>query len=122
MMAVGGALGMAGIAAPFVELGIGLSVLALGLVLAFGVGLSSVVAVAMAGFFAIFHGHAHGAEMPDRTSGFAYAAGFVLATGMLHLAGLGIGLTARSLAPTLRPNHDDGHHHHHHGAASARQG
>lgn len=103
MMVVGGALGMAGIAVPFVELGIGLSVLSLGLVLAFGVGLSSVVAVAMAGFFAIFHGHAHGAETPEAASGLAYGLGFVLATGMLHLAGLGIGLTARSLAPTLRP-------------------
>lgn len=103
MMVVGGALGMAGIDMPFVELGIGLSVLALGLVLAFGVGLPTVVAAAMVGFFAIFHGHAHGAETPDTATGLAYGLGFVLATGMLHLTGIGVGLAARGLAPTVRP-------------------
>jgi urease accessory protein len=103
MMAVGGALGMAQIGVPFVELGIGLSVLALGLVLAFGVGLPTVAAVALVGFFAVFHGHAHGAEMSDTTSGLAYGVGFILATGLLHLVGIGGGLAARGVGASLRP-------------------
>ncbi|MFD1330943.1 HupE/UreJ family protein [Methylopila musalis] len=103
MMTVGGALGMAGVDVPFVELGIGLSVLALGLVLAFGIGLSSVAAAAMVGFFAIFHGHAHGAEMPGAANALSYGLGFLLATGLLHLAGVGLGRAARGLAPTVRP-------------------
>ena len=92
MMAVGGALGMAGIAVPFVETGIGLSVVVLGAAVAFGLSLPVSAAMVLVGFFAIFHGHAHGAEMPETGSGFAYGAGFILATTLLHGAGIGIGL------------------------------
>lgn len=92
VMALGGALGMAGIAVPFVELGIGLSVVVLGAVVAFGVKAPLAVAMGLVGLFAVFHGHAHGAEMPADASGLAYGAGFMAATGLLHLSGIGMGI------------------------------
>jgi urease accessory protein len=73
MMAVGGALGMGGVALPFAEFGIGLSVVAFGVAVAFRLHMPIAVAMALVGFFAVFHGHAHGAEMPDTASGFEYA-------------------------------------------------
>jgi urease accessory protein len=91
MMVVGGALGMAGIGIPFVEIGIGLSVVVFGAAVALRANVPVVAAMAVAGFFAIFHGHAHGAEMPDNVSGFEYALGFVLATALLHATGIGLG-------------------------------
>ncbi|MBV9076786.1 MAG: HupE/UreJ family protein [Methylobacteriaceae bacterium] len=92
MMVAGGALGMAGVGLPFVEVAIGLSVVVLGLVLALGLNLPVAAAMALVGFFAIFHGHAHGAEMPETASGLAYGSGFVLATALLHVAGIALGL------------------------------
>ena len=92
LMAVGGALGISGIDVPFVELGIALSVIVLGGVVAFGVKAPLAAAMAMVGFFAIFHGHAHGAEMPADASGLAYGLGFMSATALLHVAGLGLGM------------------------------
>src|SRR5690348_12180730 len=92
VMITGGVLGMAGIEVPFVEIGIGLSVVALGLAVALGLHLPTAAAMALVGLFAIFHGHAHGAEMPESISGLEYAAGFVIATAMLHVCGIGIGL------------------------------
>ncbi|MFO0346084.1 MAG: HupE/UreJ family protein [Labrys sp. (in: a-proteobacteria)] len=92
MMLVGGALGMAGLAMPFVENAILLSVIALGAVVALNMAPPVLVSVAIVGFFALFHGHAHGAEMPAGASGLGYAAGFVLATSLLHAAGLVAGL------------------------------
>lgn len=92
MMAAGGAIGMAGIALPFTEAAIALSIVALGAAIAFGLRLPLVATMAAVGLFAIFHGHAHGAEMPETASGLAYGAGFVLATAMLHLGGIGVGL------------------------------
>ncbi len=92
LMAVGGALGIGGIDVPFVELGIALSVIVLGGVVAFGLKAPLAAAMAIVGFFAIFHGHAHGAEMPADASGLAYGLGFMSATGLLHLAGIGIGM------------------------------
>ena len=65
-MALGGALGMAGLALPYGEIGIALSVIALGLAVALRISLPVLIATALAGLFAIFHGHAHGAEMPRR--------------------------------------------------------
>jgi urease accessory protein len=96
VMALGGVVGFSGFALPFVELGIGLSIVVLGAAVAFG--LKPVVAAAMGlvGFFAVFHGFAHGAEMPDSVAGLAYGAGFVVATALLHAAGLGLGLLAAS--------------------------
>ena len=92
LMAVGGALGISGIDVPFVELGIALSVVVLGAAVAFGVKAPLAAAMAIVGFFALFHGHAHGAEMPADASGLAYGLGFMSATALLHLAGLGLGM------------------------------
>ncbi len=104
MMAAGGALGAAGVGVPHVETGIALSVLVLGAAIAFGLSVPTAVAMVLVGFFAIFHGHAHGAEMPAAASGLAYGAGFVLATAALHATGvaLGLGLGRMKGAPALR--------------------
>lgn len=90
-MAAGGALGIGGLPVPFVETGIALSVVVLGAAVAFGVRAPLAMAMGLAGVFAVFHGYAHGAEMPAGAGGAAYAAGFVAATALLHLAGLGAG-------------------------------
>jgi len=97
-MAIGGAMGIAGFALPYAEIGIAVSVIVLGLAVALRVGLPTLAAVALAALFAIFHGHAHGAEMPQSLSGYEYAAGFLLATALLHGVGLAVGLTAGRLA------------------------
>jgi urease accessory protein len=92
MMAAGGVLGMTGIGLPYVEIAIGLSVVVLGIIVATRVNPPVAIAMALVGFFAIFHGHAHGAEMPETASGLAYGAGFVLATALLHAIGIGLAL------------------------------
>ena len=92
MMIVGGVLGIAGVSLPFVEIGIGLSVVVFGMAVAFGLNMPAALAMLLVGFFAIFHGHAHGTEMPESISGLAYGAGFVLATATLHAFGIGLGL------------------------------
>jgi urease accessory protein len=92
LMIVGGALGMGGLGLPFVEIGIALSVVALGGAVALGIDMPTAAAAALVGVFALFHGHAHGTEMPETASGLAYGAGFVAATAMLHLAGIAVGL------------------------------
>lgn len=91
VMAVGGVLGITGLALPLVELGIALSVVVLGAAVAFGLRAPVAVAMSIAGVFAIFHGYAHGAEMPAAASGLAYGIGFMIATAALHLCGLGLG-------------------------------
>jgi urease accessory protein len=95
VMALGGALGIAGIALPFVEAGIAASALVLGLMVTLAVRPPLGVAAALVGIFAIFHGHAHGTELPHATSALGYAAGFVMATGLLHLGGIAMGLLIR---------------------------
>jgi urease accessory protein len=97
MMAAGAGLAMAGFALPFVELGISASVVALGVAVAFQLPLPVIAAMGIAGFFAVFHGAAHGAEMPVDASGASYAAGFLAATALLHLAGIGIGMALSRL-------------------------
>jgi urease accessory protein len=92
VMALGGALGAAGIALPFVEAGIAISVIVLGLAVALHWKTPIAGAMALAGLFAIFHGHAHGTEMPVDALGLEYGLGFVLATALLHGAGIGFGL------------------------------
>lgn len=103
VMAAGGALGIAGVPIPFVETGIAISVIVLGAAVALRWKWPVVGAMALAGLFAIFHGHAHGAEMPIDASGIDYAAGFMIATALLHAAGIAIGLTkvGRQHAPRL---------------------
>ncbi|MBI3850603.1 MAG: HupE/UreJ family protein [Verrucomicrobia bacterium] len=97
VMAVGGLLGVAAISIPFVEYGIIASVLVLGVLIAAAVRLPLVASVIVIGLFALFHGHAHGAEMPETASGFAYGLGFMSATACLHLCGVGVGLLAQRL-------------------------
>lgn len=92
VMALGGAMGVAGIPLPAVETGIALSGIVLGLLVVFAVRLPLWGAAVIVGAFAIFHGHAHGTELPTAADPMAYAAGFVIATGLLHLAGIAIGL------------------------------
>jgi urease accessory protein len=90
-MALAGAAGAVGIQLPFVEVGIAVSIITLGLIVAFGAKPPVAVAMGLVAFFAIFHGHAHGAELPADASGIAYGAGFVVATAFLHAIGIGAG-------------------------------
>ena len=94
VMAVGGVLGMASVPLPPVELGIALSVLVLGGMIAFSVKAPIWLASLLVAFFAIFHGYAHGAELPSAADPVGYSVGFVLSTGLLHLVGIAIGLLA----------------------------
>jgi urease accessory protein len=102
MMAVGGALGVAGIAIPHVEIGITLSVIVLGAAVALRLQWPLAAAMGLVGLFAIFHGHAHGAEMPETASGLAYAAGFLVATASLHAAGIALGYVIGAQASAAR--------------------
>jgi len=95
VMAFGGFLGLLGLPLPGVEVGIALSALALGLAVATGWRPPLAVAALLVAAFAVFHGHAHGTELPQGQSGLAYSIGFVVATGLLHLAGIGIGVIHR---------------------------
>jgi urease accessory protein len=92
VMALGGVLGLAGLGLPFVELGIALSIVVLGAAVAFRIAAPVAAAMALVGFFSIFHGYAHGAEMPETVGGLAYGAGFIAATALLHAVGLAGGL------------------------------
>ena len=94
VMSLGGALGMAGIAMPFVEPGIIASLLVIGVLVAAAVRLPLVASMLVVGLFAIFHGHAHGAEMPETVAGVAYGVGFILSTAFLQLLGVGLGVAA----------------------------
>jgi len=95
VMAFGGFLGLLGIPLPGVEAGIALSALALGLAVATAWRAPLAVAAVLVAVFAVFHGHAHGTELPEGQSGLTYSIGFVVATGLLHLAGIGIGVIHR---------------------------
>jgi urease accessory protein len=95
VMAVGGAFGVLGVPLPAVETGIALSGVVLGLVVLFAVRAPLWVAAIIVGVFAIFHGHAHGAELPEAANPFAFAVGFMIGTGLLHMAGIGLGLLTR---------------------------
>ncbi|RVC83994.1 HupE/UreJ family protein [Mesorhizobium sp. M4A.F.Ca.ET.022.05.2.1] len=90
MMALGGALGASSAYLPHAELGIALSVIVLGGIVALKVKAPVGIATGVVGCFAIFHGYAHGAEMPENASGFAYAAGFMIATALLHATGIAV--------------------------------
>ncbi|WP_315837332.1 HupE/UreJ family protein [Bradyrhizobium prioriisuperbiae] len=96
VMLVGGALGMTGVALPFVEPGILASVVVLGLLVALAVDLPVWLGAAIVGLFALFHGHAHGAEVPEAASGLAYMAGFAVATAVLHGVGIAVALSLKS--------------------------
>ncbi len=92
MMAIGALLGLIGIPLPGVEVGIALSAVILGTMVLFSVRAGLIVAAVLVGFFALFHGHAHGTELPAGQSGLLYSMGFVISTGCLHGVGILIGL------------------------------
>ena len=95
MMAMGAMMGLLGIPVPGVEIGIALSAIVLGTMILAEVRPKLAVAIAMVGIFAIFHGHAHGTELPAGQSGLLYSMGFVIATGCLHGVGVALGLVHR---------------------------
>ena len=98
MMVMGGVLGMAGFNVPLTEVGIGVSVLVLGSINAVSVRLPVSIAMALAATFALFHGFAHGAEMPENASGVLFASGFVVSTILLHGIGIALGMGIMSLS------------------------
>ena len=91
VMVAGAVLGMFGVPLPAVEMGIALSVAALGTSIALALRAPVWVAAIIVGAFAIFHGYAHGRELPSAADPAGYSSGFVLATGLLHVLGIGIG-------------------------------
>ena len=95
VMAMGGMLGFLGVSIPGVEYGIAASAIVLGAAVAFELRPSLVIAALVVGGFAIFHGHAHGTELPPGQSALLYSMGFVIATGCLHAVGIGIGTVHR---------------------------
>ncbi|NDI06719.1 MAG: Ni/Fe hydrogenase [Rhodobacteraceae bacterium] len=96
VMAFGGALGVIGVPIPFIETGIALSGVVLGLLILFAVKAPNYIAAIVVGIFAIFHGHAHGGELPEQFSAYGYSVGFVIGTGLLHSVGIGFGFLAQS--------------------------
>lgn len=101
-MLVGGALAVAGVQVPFIEQGIVLSVILMGALLLGAARFSVVTCAGIAGLFAIFHGAAHGLEMPLNANGAEYALGFAAATALLHVIGIGFGaVIARFQAPIV---------------------
>lgn len=101
VMAFGGALGVLEVPLPSVEVGIALSALVLGIMVLFSVRPPLWFAALLVGIFAVFHGYAHGAELPDATSPLAFSLGFVIATGLLHLCGIALSLLSRWRAGNL---------------------
>jgi urease accessory protein len=95
VMAFGGGLGIMGVPIPGVEIGIAASAVVLGIMVALGARPPLWVAAVIVGAFAIFHGHAHGTELPVAADALAFAAGFVIGTGLLHLIGIAFGLATR---------------------------
>jgi urease accessory protein len=95
-LAAGGLMGMTGIALPEVEAVIALSVLLLGLAIAAETRMPIVIAMVFVGFFAVFHGHAHGAEVPSMAEPWKYVFGFVAASAALHLTGVATGIILKS--------------------------
>jgi urease accessory protein len=101
VMIAGAGLALSSIAMPMVEFGIAGSVLVIGALIAFGTRLPVGLAMGLVGLLALFHGHAHGTELPGFAHPATYGAGFVAATTLLHVAGVGIALAVRKHAARL---------------------
>jgi urease accessory protein len=95
VMSFGAMMGLLGIRLPGIEIGIALSAILLGAMVAGEIRPKMIIAALLVGVFAIFHGHAHGTELPAGQSGLLYSMGFVMATGCLHGIGIAIGLVHR---------------------------
>jgi urease accessory protein len=95
VMAFGGLMGLLGFPLPGVEIGIAVSAIVLGAMVLAEVRPPLWLAALIVAFFAIFHGHAHGRELPEGTSALLYSLGFVVATGLLHAVGIGLGVAHR---------------------------
>jgi urease accessory protein len=95
VMAIGGMLGLMGMPLPGIEYGIAASAILLGTAVMFEVRPPLAAAAILVAFFAVFHGHAHGTELPPGQSALLYSLGFVMATGCLHATGIGIGTIHR---------------------------
>jgi urease accessory protein len=95
VMALGAAAGIAGLPVPAVETGIALSAVVLGLMIVLAARPPLWIAAVIVGAFAVFHGYAHGTELPTSVNAFAYAVGFVVSTGFLHLIGIAFGLLVK---------------------------
>ena len=93
VMALGGLAALLGVALPAVEIGIAVSAIVLGALVALQLRMPLAAALAVVAVFAVFHGHAHGAELFPGANAVAYSLGFVVATGLLHAVGIGLGLT-----------------------------
>ncbi len=92
MMVVGAVLGIAHVPLPRTEVGIAASVLVLGVVIALQYKAPVWLACTVVAVFAVFHGYAHGRELPSAADPVGYSVGFVLSTGLLHVCGIGVGL------------------------------
>jgi urease accessory protein len=101
VMIAGAGLALAGAPLPMVEFGIAGSVLMIGALIAFGTRMPVGLAMGLVGLFALFHGHAHGTELPGFAHPAVYGAGFAAATALLHVAGMGIALAVRQRAAKL---------------------
>lgn len=95
VMSLGAMMGLLGVPLPGIEIGIAVSAILLGVMVVGEVRPKMIVAALLVGFFAIFHGHAHGTELPAGQSGLLYSMGFVIATGCLHAVGIALGLVHR---------------------------
>lgn len=95
VMALGGVLGLVGVPIPGVEYGIAASAVLLGAAVMFELRPPLAAAAALVAFFAVFHGHAHGTEVPPGQSAMLYSMGFVVATGCFHAMGIGVGEARR---------------------------
>jgi urease accessory protein len=95
VMALGGVLGVLGLPVPMVEIGVSSSAIVLGALVATDTRPALGLAAGLVAAFAIFHGYAHGAELPSAVNPLAYGVGFVTSTGLLHLAGILLGTLYR---------------------------
>jgi urease accessory protein len=95
VMAAGGVAGLLGVPLVGIEVGVAVSVIVLGAMIALDRRPPLWVALGLVSFFAVFHGYAHGVELPGKTGAVAYSAGFVTSTGLIHLTGIGIGLVVK---------------------------
>lgn len=101
-LCLAGMVGMAGFAVPYLEPAIAVSVIILGLFVLFSVRLSALFGLCLVGLFAAFHGYAHGLELPETASAPLYAAGFLIASALLHGLGLGLAAIFRSIPAMAR--------------------